>query len=73
MITRQEFSKRLYVGSGTVTFEKTEADFILNRLPDTTDYSDPHDPDCPCFGDYTAAGERVYHDRHCSNCTCRRR
>ncbi len=29
-----------------------------------------HDPDCPCYGDYTAGGERVIHDKSCSNCQC---
>lgn len=31
---------------------------------------DPHDPDCPCYGDYTAEGQRVIHDKKCANCTC---
>jgi hypothetical protein len=31
---------------------------------------DPHQSDCPCFGDTTSDGKQVVHAKNCANCTC---
>lgn len=49
-------------------FNRSQVMRVLREIE--ADAADPHQPDCPCFGDHESSGARVYHGKECSNCEC---